>query len=102
MRVRTLADAWQSTWALSDAMIVWSALAGCATRSTAIATSPALLHRLKWQWTRGREVQWPRDCTLSRSDDLRVGYEVVSTFQSSCLPDHLTITKHFYNFLFFI
>src|SRR3546814_5957742 len=56
MRVRSLADAWQSTWALSDAMIVWFALAGSATRSTAIASSPAPMHRLKWQWTRERKA----------------------------------------------
>ena len=46
---QAFAEAVQSTWLLSDAMIVWSAQAGSATRSRPTATSPAPMKRLAWQ-----------------------------------------------------
>src|SRR3546814_18184228 len=55
MRVRSLADAWQSTWALSDAMIVWFALHGSAPRSTAIASTSGPRHQQTVEYTRERQ-----------------------------------------------
>src|SRR3546814_11747166 len=45
IRVRSLADAWQSTWLLSHAMLVCSAQAGCELRRTAMPIRAAPLPR---------------------------------------------------------
>src|SRR3546814_10331140 len=57
IRVRSRADAVQSTWLLSDAITVWSAQAGAAATRTAAATRPAPAKRLRRSEEHTSELQ---------------------------------------------
>src|SRR3546814_15992572 len=65
IRVRSLADACQSTWLLSAAMMVCSAQAGCALRRTAMPIRAQPVPRLRCQFP--RDSNWLPAAALPRT-----------------------------------